>query len=178
MNTWRRGGHCAAQCPPLCPARAQSLGVGDDVTARCLLFSRSTYQHLLAPAHISQTMASPYLPSASSSKAAADAPVTRSRTLFYLSVRDSSSFSRPSARGGIGSVAQYGDTVDVDDDERGGLLGRAPSHRVDMEHGLPPKWYVEVVRAVRGGCDVCCNYRGPDQTGWTSTTRWRTFSSE
>ncbi|TXT10615.1 hypothetical protein VHUM_02120 [Vanrija humicola] len=61
--------------------------------------------------------------------------VTRSRTLFYLSVRDSSTFS--SARGSRIAAAQYGDTVDVADDEQGRLLGGA--HRVDM-NGLPPKW--------------------------------------
>lgn len=87
-------------------------------------------------------MANPYLPSssyASSSKQKIDdQPVTRSRTLFYLSVRDSSTFAHGGARGGprLGA-AQYGDTIDVDDDERGGLL---QSHaRVDMK-GLPPQW--------------------------------------
>lgn len=82
-------------------------------------------------------MANPYVPHASSSnlKAQADAPVTRSRTLFYLSVRDSSSFG--SARAPRLAAAQYGDTIDVEDDERGGLLGAHA--RVDMQ-ALPPKW--------------------------------------
>ncbi|BEJ14170.1 hypothetical protein CspHIS471_0313440 [Cutaneotrichosporon sp. HIS471] len=75
----------------------------------------------------------PYAPHASSSKAP-DAPITRSRTLFYLSVRDSSSFG--SSRAPRLAAAQYGDTIDVEDDERGGLLG---SQAVDMQ-GLPPKW--------------------------------------
>ncbi|GMK53495.1 hypothetical protein CspeluHIS016_0100810 [Cutaneotrichosporon spelunceum] len=76
----------------------------------------------------------PYAPHASSS-ITQDAPITRSRTLFYLSVRDSSSFG--SARAPRRAAAQYGDTIDVEDDELGGLLG---SHsRIDMQ-GLPPKW--------------------------------------
>lgn len=81
-------------------------------------------------------MANPYLPGhASTSKTPAEQPVTRSRTLFYLSVRDSSSFG--SARAPRLAAAQYGDTVDVEDDERGGLLGAHA--RVNMQ-GLPPKW--------------------------------------
>ncbi|KLT38400.1 t-SNARE [Cutaneotrichosporon oleaginosum] len=77
----------------------------------------------------------PYAPHAhASSSKTPDGPVTRSRTLFYLSVRDSSSFG--SGRAPRLAAAQYGDTVDVEDDERGGLLAHA---RVDMQ-GLPPKW--------------------------------------
>ena len=68
--------------------------------------------------------------------------MTRSRTLFFLSVRDSSSF-RP-GRGPRLAAAQYGDTVDVEDDERGGLLN---STRVDMQ-GLPPKWCVNLLCTV------------------------------
>ncbi len=76
----------------------------------------------------------PYAPHVSSSKSS-DAPITRSRTLFYLSVRDSSSFG--SGRTPRLAAAQYGDTVDVEDDERGGLLG---SHAQVNMQGLPPKW--------------------------------------
>lgn len=77
----------------------------------------------------------PYQPTAGPSSSP-DQPVTRSRTLFFLSVRDSSSFG--TARAPRREAAQYGDTVDVEDDERGGLLGGAA--RIDM-HSLPPKWY-------------------------------------
>lgn len=61
-------------------------------------------------------------------------PVTRNRTLFFLSVRDTSTFgSRRPPQGPF-----YGADV-ADDDERGGLLRE---HRVDFSQGLPPKWSV------------------------------------
>jgi hypothetical protein len=96
-----------------------------------------------------EPMNNPYLPSspASSSTSAfqnfpssSKQPITRSRTLFYLSIRDSSttSYSRGPRRG----TAQYGDTVDVADDEQEGLIGgRDGSIRVGVK-GLPPKWLV------------------------------------
>ncbi|EJT50962.1 t-SNARE [Trichosporon asahii var. asahii CBS 2479] len=57
-------------------------------------------------------------------------PITRNRTLFFLSVRDTSTF---------GSRRQAGPSYGADvaeDDERGGLLRE---HRVDFSQGLPPK---------------------------------------
>jgi syntaxin 16 len=54
--------------------------------------------------------------------------------LFYLSVRDSSITPRRRSR------VQYGDTVDVADDEEEHLMGgRAGATAVDF-NGLPPKW--------------------------------------
>ena len=100
-------------------------------------------------------MSNPYFPSspASSSNpasplASGTQPITRSRTLFYLSIRDSSvtSYSR---RGPKRAHAQYGDTVDVADDESEGLMGgRGGSGGVDMR-GLPPKWWSECLDGER-----------------------------
>lgn len=84
---------------------------------------------------------SSYALSPSGSSAAQAQPITRSRTLFYLSVRDSSVTStfdrrRSRSRGHV----QYGDTVDVADDEQEGLIGgRDGEVGLDMK-GLPPKW--------------------------------------
>jgi len=69
---------------------------------------------------------------------AASTPVTRSRTLFYLSVRDSSTFGAP--RRSRAPLQQYGDTIDVEDDERGGLLQDHREHARGHTVGLPPKW--------------------------------------
>lgn len=60
-------------------------------------------------------------------------PITRNRTLFFLSVRDTSTFGSRRPAG-----PSYGADV-ADDDERGGLLRE---HRVDLSQGLPPKWCV------------------------------------
>jgi syntaxin 16 len=86
---------------------------------------------------------SSYHPLGGPSTDAANAPVTRSRTLFYLSVRDSSTFGAPPhRRPPTSSAAQYGDIGD-EDDERGGLLaGQSGSGGVQLGPGagLPPKW--------------------------------------
>ncbi|RXK37502.1 syntaxin 16 [Tremella mesenterica] len=58
-------------------------------------------------------------------------PVTRSRTLFYLSIRDSS-IPYSSRRKGKGR--QYGETLDVADEEQGLMDGQ------DGRSGLPPRW--------------------------------------
>ncbi|WWC66037.1 uncharacterized protein I303_108659 [Kwoniella dejecticola CBS 10117] len=69
------------------------------------------------------------------SKNTPDGPITRSRTLFYLSVRDSSSTYSSKARK---SDRQYGDTVDIgDDEEQIGLIGDSSGL---PGKGLPPKW--------------------------------------
>lgn len=82
-------------------------------------------------------------PSGPSTPAPQAQPVTRSRTLFYLSVKDSSgpSYSR-SRRRGKGVRQDYGDTVDVaEEEERVGLMG--PERGLGPgEGGLPPRWYV------------------------------------
>jgi syntaxin 16 len=92
--------------------------------------------------HNSLAGPSSYALSPSGSSAAQQAqPISRSRTLFYLSVRDSSVTTtfdrrRSQARGHV----QYGDTVDVADDEQEGLIGgRDGEVGLDMK-GLPPKW--------------------------------------
>ncbi|OCF34380.1 syntaxin 16 [Kwoniella heveanensis BCC8398] len=70
-------------------------------------------------------------------------PITRSRTLFYLSIRDSSTtYSTRQRKVG----RQYGDTIDVgEDEEQIGLMGGAGvsgsgSGHFGEEKGLPPKW--------------------------------------
>ncbi|WVW87090.1 hypothetical protein I302_109147 [Kwoniella bestiolae CBS 10118] len=69
----------------------------------------------------------------SSSNARYDQPITRSRTLFYLSVRDSSTTYSSRVRK---SNRQYGDTVDIgDDEEQIGLMGSSSGGK-----GLPPRW--------------------------------------
>jgi len=91
---------------------------------------------------ISLTPMNPYLPSTPTSSSShyavstpqtastSQQPVTRSRTLFYLSIRDSSITPRRGPKRGAGS---YGNTIDIEDEEAG-LLGQQASS------GLPPKW--------------------------------------
>ena len=79
-------------------------------------------------------------------------PLTRSRTLFYLSIRDSSI--PLSSRKGKGR--QYGDTLDVADEEEG-LIG-AQDGRV----GLPPRWCADKLVGSEA-----------HRTGWTSQKRLR-----
>ncbi|KAK8849831.1 hypothetical protein IAR55_005167 [Kwoniella newhampshirensis] len=70
-------------------------------------------------------------------------PITRSRTLLYLSIRDSSTTSYSSGRRASKRAhRQYGDTVDVstgEEEEEGLIGGSSGSWNVDMK-GLPPKW--------------------------------------
>jgi hypothetical protein len=75
--------------------------------------------------------------SSSSSKNPLLNPITRSRTLFYLSIRDSSVTPR---RGPRRSTVGYGQTVDLGEDEEEGLLGRPGDVSVGMK-GLPPRWW-------------------------------------
>ena len=62
-------------------------------------------------------------------------PITRSRTLFYLSIRDSTA---PTHHRGTIKSGQYGDTIDVADNEEEERLieGSGPAGA----KGLPPKW--------------------------------------
>lgn len=73
-------------------------------------------------------------PSTSSPADTSIQPVTRSRTLFYLSIRDSIT---PTHNRGTIKTGQYGDTLDIADNEEEERLiegnGRGK--------GLPPKWY-------------------------------------
>lgn len=77
--------------------------------------------------------------------------MTRSRTLFYLSVRDSSGSSGRSRkfkrrRTGYGDEHGTSNLLGVDGEERAGLMGKEESG-IGMEAyndspgtGLPPKW--------------------------------------
>ncbi|WWC92642.1 uncharacterized protein L201_007601 [Kwoniella dendrophila CBS 6074] len=75
----------------------------------------------------------------SKSSTSSNQPITRSRTLFYLSVRDSSSTYLSQSRK---SSRQYGDTIDIlgDDEEQIGLIGSPNSGVSGSGKGLPPKW--------------------------------------
>ncbi|ETW80628.1 hypothetical protein HETIRDRAFT_320868 [Heterobasidion irregulare TC 32-1] len=70
--------------------------------------------------------------SAPSTSSAASAPTTRSRTLLFISYRDSSARSSRFAR-----TAHYDDAHD----EREGLIDAGPGH-ISLDVQLPPKWYV------------------------------------
>lgn len=74
-------------------------------------------------------------------------PITRNRTLFFLSVRDTSTFGSRRLAG-----PSYGADV-AEDDERGGLLRE---HRVDFSQGLPPKWCVLLHEAMLHTSAVVC----------------------
>lgn len=121
-------------------------------TSRAMSFAPHVNPYMAGPSTAStsyQAYSAPSTPGPSSAAgAAAQAqPITRSRTLFYLSVRDSSSTSysrgrRRSARG-AGFRQDYGDTVDVaDEEERVGLMGDAAGSSGSTDGGLPPKWPV------------------------------------
>jgi hypothetical protein len=77
-------------------------------------------------------------------------PTTRSRTLFYLSVRDSSGNSKRyrRRRGGYGDDSGTSNLLGVEGEERAGLMGREESamglemNRDPLSSGLPPKWSV------------------------------------
>lgn len=135
--------HLATLCPfhhhynprPAAPAPVASsfVPVPDKIQRSQLAHSRAGSQVVFGnhpsprPAHRCTTTATmPFV------RAKDNEPITRSRTLFFLSVRDTSTFgSRRNAPG-----PSYGADV-ADDDERGGLLRE---HRVDFSQGLPPKW--------------------------------------
>lgn len=75
----------------------------------------------------------------SSSSSSASVPTTRSRTLLFISYRDSSTrstrFSRP-------RINTYDDT-DTPGDEHEGLIN-ANSGQGSIDLDLPPKWYGEI----------------------------------
>jgi len=73
-------------------------------------------------------------PSTSSPADTSIQPVTRSRTLFYLSIRDSIT---PTHNRGTIKTGQYGDTLDIADNEEEERLIEGTGRG----KGLPPKWY-------------------------------------
>ncbi|TYJ53848.1 hypothetical protein B9479_005535 [Cryptococcus floricola] len=104
-------------------------------------------------------MSNPYLPLSPSNSAApttpysgtpgpyatassSQEPTTRSRTLFYLSVRDSNPFSETSGRNASKRAErQYGQHISLDDgEEEEGLIGGREGHTEVGMKGLPPKW--------------------------------------
>ncbi|KAK6908621.1 hypothetical protein I203_102624 [Kwoniella mangroviensis CBS 8507] len=91
-----------------------------------------------SPSSSSNPLFDPYSASSSSTSASKlDQPITRSRTLFFLSVRDSSTTYSSKIRK---SNRQYGDTVDIgDDEEQIGLIGGSGSG-MSGGKGLPPRW--------------------------------------
>ena len=77
-------------------------------------------------------------PSTSSPADTSSQPVTRSRTLFYLSIRDSIT---PTHNRGTIKTGQYGDTLDIaDNEEEERLIEGSGGGK-----GLPPKWYAFVI---------------------------------
>jgi len=80
-------------------------------------------------------------PSTSSPADTSQQPITRSRTLFYLSIRDS--IIPAHSRGSI-KTGQYGDTLDIADNEEEERLIEGTGRG----KGLPPKWYGSVRRSV------------------------------
>jgi syntaxin 16 len=72
-------------------------------------------------------------PSSSSPAELSQQPVTRSRTLFYLSIRDSIT---PTHNRGRIKTGQYGDTLDIADNEEEERLIEGTGRG----KGLPPKW--------------------------------------
>ncbi|ORY34566.1 t-SNARE [Naematelia encephala] len=106
-------------------------------------------------------MSNPYLPSSpaspfsSAGAGPSTQPITRSRTLFYLSIRDSSAPSYPQRQ--RRSHVQYGDTIDVAEDDQEALLGGGRPGDVSVgTKGLPPRWVdasdevEEVLEKVKG----------------------------
>ena len=86
--------------------------------------------------------------SAPSTSSAASAPTTRSRTLLFISYRDSSARSSRFAR-----TAHYDDAHD----EREGLIDSGPGH-ISLDVQLPPKWYVFAVSVARLQMKYTCTH--------------------
>ena len=94
-------------------------------------------------------------PQSTAQPASVGPPVTRSRTLYYLSVRDSSGSSRRTRKyknrtGGYGGSGHgSGGLLGVGGEERAGLMGQEESeagmesYRDAPGTSLPPKWSVE-----------------------------------
>jgi hypothetical protein len=70
-------------------------------------------------------------------------PTTRSRTLLFISYRDSRStatrFSRPRLDT---NASNYGDSYTPDDERQGLISPKAAAGHVAIEINLPPKWYI------------------------------------
>ena len=78
------------------------------------------------------------LPASSSSSSSTLTPATRSRTLLFISYRDSSARTPRSSRGGR---QQYDDSYQPSDENEGLIAHQAVPHTsLDVE--LPPKWSV------------------------------------
>lgn len=131
---------------------SQDLQPRDQVLPSGALEPHARHVERLSTTHVRLLMSNPYLPSSPASSstsalASSSKPITRSRTLFYLSIRDSS-ITGYSRRGPRRSNAGYGDTVDVAEDEQDGLIGgRDGSFGVGVK-GLPPKWSVLLLLAL------------------------------
>jgi hypothetical protein len=66
-------------------------------------------------------------------------PTTRSRTLLFISYRDSSARAPPTSRSGR---RQYQDAYHTNDDENEGLINHQGTPHISLDVELPPKWFV------------------------------------
>lgn len=108
--------------------------------------------------------ASPFFPAEETS----DPPITRSRTLYYLSVRDSNASTTRSRR--YRSRGTYGESegglMGPGAEERAGLMGddesgRGGQHAIDVQgSGLPPRWSVRMFFGLLLYADI------PPFAGW------------
>ena len=72
-----------------------------------------------------------------SSSSSSFTPTTRSRTLLFISYRDSRAGASRSRRARV--VTNYDEAQDDDDDEHGRLINAEAGH-ISIDAELPPKW--------------------------------------
>jgi hypothetical protein len=97
-------------------------------------------------------------PSASSSTLA---PTTRSRTLLFISYRDSSARAPRRSRGG----RQYEDSYYQPSDENEGLIDHQTVPHTSLDVELPPKWFVSSERTYSRAFPICLLLNKKNQGG-------------
>jgi hypothetical protein len=100
------------------------------------------------------------LPTSLPSSTSTFVPTTRSRTLLFISYRDSSARAPRTSR----SSRPYEDSYDPND-ENEGLINDQGTPHISLDVGLPPKWFV------RSESHIAENNPFDGKTGWTMLNR-------
>jgi syntaxin 16 len=104
--------------------------------------------------------------STTSPSSSAHTPITRSRTLLFISYRDSSARVPRTSRIG----RQYEDSYHLGD-ENEGLINHQGTPHTSIDVELPPKWYVRSEKFIFPNISHSFLNQKKNMTGWTTLNK-------